>query len=65
MARTVEQLQLSVEEEHLSSHSQFGETLIRRIAFLKSSTSWREAEERRRVFWAVFLMDRFCSVSTG
>ncbi|KAE8312512.1 fungal-specific transcription factor domain-containing protein [Aspergillus transmontanensis] len=65
MARTVEQLQLSVEEEHLSSHSQSGETLIRRMAFLKPSTSWREAEERRRVFWTVFLMDRFCSVSTG
>ncbi|KAE8397401.1 hypothetical protein BDV37DRAFT_292156 [Aspergillus pseudonomiae] len=65
MARTVEQLQLSVEEEHLSSHSQSGETLIRRMAFLKPSTSWSEAEERRRVFWTVFLMDRFCSVSTG
>ncbi|KAE8381913.1 hypothetical protein BDV26DRAFT_278509 [Aspergillus bertholletiae] len=59
------QLQLSVEEEHLSNHSQPGETLIRRMAFLKPSTSWREAEERRRVFWTVFLMDRFCSVSTG
>ncbi|KAF5866872.1 hypothetical protein ETB97_008676 [Aspergillus alliaceus] len=65
MARTVEQLQLSVEEEQFSSNTQSGETLIRRMAFLKPSTSWREAEERRRVFWTVFLMDRFCSVSTG
>ncbi|RDW72338.1 putative C6 transcription factor [Aspergillus mulundensis] len=65
MARTVEQLQLSVEEDDLYRRNQPGETLIRRMAFLKPSTCWREAEERRRVFWTVFLMDRFCSVSTG
>ncbi|KAJ0416895.1 fungal-specific transcription factor domain-containing protein [Aspergillus carlsbadensis] len=65
MARTVEQLQLSVEEDDLYGRNQTGETLIRRMAFLKPSTCWREAEERRRVFWTVFLMDRFCSVSTG
>ncbi|KAL2851058.1 fungal-specific transcription factor domain-containing protein [Aspergillus pseudoustus] len=65
MARTVEQLQLSVEEDDLYGRNQTGETLIRRIAFLKPSTCWREQEERRRVFWTVFLMDRFCSVSTG
>lgn len=65
MARTVEQLQLSIEEDHLYDQGQAGETLIRRMAFLKPSTCWREAEERRRVFWTVFLMDRFCSVSTG
>ncbi|KAL4751574.1 fungal-specific transcription factor domain-containing protein [Aspergillus terricola var. indicus] len=65
MARTVEQLQLSVEEDELYGRNQAGETLIRRMAFLKPSTCWREAEERRRVFWTVFLMDRFCSVSTG
>lgn len=65
MARTVEQLQLTVEEDNLFSHGQPGETLLRRMAFLKQSASWREAEERRRVFWTVFLMDRFCSMSTG
>ncbi|KAL4878463.1 fungal-specific transcription factor domain-containing protein [Aspergillus karnatakaensis] len=65
MARTVEQLQLSVEEDSLYERHQNGETLIRRMAFLKPSTCWREAEERRRVFWTVFLMDRFCSVTTG
>ncbi|KAL3477665.1 fungal-specific transcription factor domain-containing protein [Aspergillus californicus] len=64
MARTVEQLQLSVEEEDIGKN-QAGETLIRRMAFLKPSTCWREVEERRRVFWTVFLMDRFCSASTG
>ncbi|KAL2862666.1 transcription factor domain-containing protein, partial [Aspergillus lucknowensis] len=65
MARTVEQLQLSVEEDDLQGRNQTGETLIRRMAFLQPSACWREQEERRRVFWTVFLMDRFCSVSTG
>ncbi|KAL4955384.1 hypothetical protein BDW69DRAFT_182581 [Aspergillus filifer] len=63
--RTVEHLQLSVEEEHLLNRNQPGERLIRRITFMKPSSCWQEAEERRRVFWTVFLMDRFCSVSTG
>ncbi|KAL4938986.1 fungal-specific transcription factor domain-containing protein [Aspergillus oleicola] len=63
--RTVEQLQLSVEEDHLFGRNQTGERLIRRITFMKPSACWQEAEERRRVFWTVFLMDRFCSVSTG
>lgn len=65
MARTVEQLQLSIEEDSVHGRGRPGETLIRRMAFLNPSSCWREAEERRRVFWTVFLMDRFCSVSTG
>ncbi|KAL4926115.1 putative C6 transcription factor [Aspergillus undulatus] len=63
--RTVEHLQLGVEEDDLYSKNQHGETLIRRITFLKPSACCQEAEERRRVFWTAFLMDRFCSVSTG
>ncbi|OJJ75290.1 hypothetical protein ASPBRDRAFT_63792 [Aspergillus brasiliensis CBS 101740] len=65
MAGTVEQLQLGVEEDDLYRVKGMGERLIRRMVFLTPSRSWCEAEERRRVFWAVFLMDRFCSVSTG
>ncbi|CAL5874068.1 uncharacterized protein PFLUO_LOCUS8355 [Penicillium psychrofluorescens] len=65
MVGTVEQLQLSVEEDVLNRATNPGETLIRRMVFLNPSTSWSEAEERRRLFWTVFLMDRFCSVSTG
>lgn len=65
MARTAEQLQLNVEdsvEEELENKKQL---LINRMAFLRSPTTWVEAEERRRVFWMIFLMDRFCSVATG
>ncbi|CAG8250258.1 unnamed protein product [Penicillium salamii] len=65
MVGTVEQLQLDVEEDEISRSVNPGETLIRRMVFLTPPSSWSEAEERRRVFWAVFLMDRFCNVSTG
>ncbi|PNP42006.1 hypothetical protein TGAMA5MH_06185 [Trichoderma gamsii] len=62
MARTAEQLQLSIEDEESQSPSG---ALIKRIAFLPPCKSWKEVEERRRIFWNVFLMDRFCSIATG
>jgi hypothetical protein len=62
MTRTVEQLQLSVEDEDQTQPAEF---LIKRMAFLAPCKSWIEREERRRVFWNVFLMDRFCSIATG
>jgi Fungal specific transcription factor domain len=62
MTRTVEQLQLSVEDEDTTQPAEF---LIKRMAFLPPCKSWIEREERRRVFWNVFLMDRFCSIATG
>ncbi|KAL6886754.1 fungal-specific transcription factor domain-containing protein [Trichoderma evansii] len=62
MARTTEQLQLSIEDEE--GHSPSG-AFIKRIAFLPPCKSWKEVEERRRIFWNVFLMDRFCSIATG
>ncbi|KAF2116652.1 fungal-specific transcription factor domain-containing protein [Lophiotrema nucula] len=63
MTRTVEQLRLSVEDDE--SVPQRGEYLIRRMTFLRKAKDWIEVEERRRVFWNVFLMDRFCSIATG
>lgn len=67
MTRTVEQLQLSVEpadEDHHHSADTF-QNQIKRAAFLPRARDWSELEERRRVFWNVFLMDRFCSIATG
>jgi hypothetical protein len=32
---------------------------------LSSATSWVDLEERRRVFWAVFVQDRYQSVGSG
>ncbi|CDZ97451.1 Zn(2)-C6 fungal-type DNA-binding domain [Phaffia rhodozyma] len=34
-------------------------------SLLQSTDSWREIEERRRLFWLVFCLDRYASVSTG
>lgn len=67
MTRTVEQLQLSVEpadDERAHSAETF-QNQIKRAAFLPPARDWSELEERRRVFWNVFLMDRFCSIATG
>lgn len=58
--RIVEQLGLSVEEDDEENN-----ILLNRIGFLEKSKSPSEREERRRIFWALFLMDRFCSVTTG
>ncbi|KAJ4991055.1 hypothetical protein SVAN01_03405 [Stagonosporopsis vannaccii] len=65
MARTVEQLQLSVEDDDPQSASHQTKVLVKRMKFLRPCESWSEREERRRVFWNVFLMDRFCSITTG
>ncbi|KAH7148203.1 fungal-specific transcription factor domain-containing protein [Dactylonectria macrodidyma] len=65
MTRTVEQLRLSTEDDENQSQSSTCKALFKRMAFLPPSSTWIEVEERRRVFWNVFLMDRFCSVSTG
>lgn len=65
MARTAEQLQLSIEDEPGSYPSNETQTLVQRMHFLPPCKSWTEREERRRVFWNIFLMDRFCSIATG
>lgn len=65
MARTVEQLQLSVEDDDPQVLSSETNVLVKRMKFLRPCQSWSEREERRRLFWNVFLMDRFCSITTG
>ncbi|KAF9784837.1 hypothetical protein IL306_007005 [Fusarium sp. DS 682] len=65
MTRTVEQLRLSTEQDETQSHQSTSKALIQRMAFLPPAATWTEVEERRRIFWNVFLMDRFCSICTG
>ncbi|PNH30987.1 hypothetical protein BJF96_g5740 [Verticillium dahliae] len=60
MTRTVEYLQLTVEIDGADRPS-----LIQPWVSLPPPQDWTEAEERRRVFWSVFNLDRFCSVSMG
>ncbi|KAI1474107.1 fungal-specific transcription factor domain-containing protein [Daldinia eschscholtzii] len=64
MTRTVEQLQLSVEEDDQPIASSV-KAMIKRMAFLPPARNWSEREERRRVFWNIFQLDRFCSIATG
>jgi hypothetical protein len=39
--------------------------LMKPVQLVQPSNDWTELEERRRLFWVIFLLDRFCSVSTG
>lgn len=58
--RIVEQLGLAMEQEDAVENK-----LLNRIGFLPPAKSWTELESLRRIFWCIFLMDRFCSVTTG
>ncbi|OAA58921.1 Transcription factor [Niveomyces insectorum RCEF 264] len=58
--RIVEQLGLAIEEEDAAENR-----LLNRVGFLPPAKNWTEAESLRRIFWCIFLFDRFCSVATG
>ncbi|KAJ5299788.1 hypothetical protein N7476_011345 [Penicillium atrosanguineum] len=62
LTRTVEYLQLTVEPPELSLKKP---PLLRPLALLSLPRDWTESEERRRLFWNVFLLDRVCSVTSG
>ncbi|KAF5663905.1 C6 transcription factor [Fusarium circinatum] len=60
LTRMVEYLQLTVESEEVNLSS-----FSRSYISLHPPQGWTEAEERRRVFWCVFNLDRFCSFTTA
>ncbi|KAH6611852.1 fungal-specific transcription factor domain-containing protein [Boeremia exigua] len=60
MTRTVEYMQLAQEQEE-GEQRPFSQP----FAPLQYAVHWTEVEERRRVFWNVFLLDRLCSVTQG
>lgn len=62
LTRTVEYLQLTTEQDHPRRRPLLSpaESLVP-----ASKCGWVEVEERRRVFWNIFNLDRFCSVSMG
>lgn len=60
LTRTVEYLQLTVEPVNHDT-----QPLLKPMVSLPPAQSWVEEEERRRVFWNIFNLDRFCSVATG
>ncbi|KAF2626137.1 hypothetical protein BU25DRAFT_449484 [Macroventuria anomochaeta] len=61
LTRTIGYLQLTSEP---SAASQSG-SLMRPVRLVQPSNDWTELEERRRLFWIIFMLDRFCSVTTG
>ncbi|KAL3965532.1 hypothetical protein ACCO45_002536 [Purpureocillium lilacinum] len=63
VTRKVEDLQLNAEDS--SRRDSFGEFFLTCPPVPQPATTWLETEERRRVFWAAFLMDRFCSIMTS
>lgn len=60
LTRTVGYSQLTQESQGQSTHQ-----FCRPFELLEESDDWTEIEERRRVFWNVFNLDRFCSISMG
>ncbi|KAF7191586.1 Ascochitine biosynthesis cluster transcriptional regulator [Pseudocercospora fuligena] len=60
LTRSVEYAQLTQEFEP-GNHR----PLCQPHLLLPCTDDWTDSEERRRVFWNVFLLDRLCSVSTG
>ncbi|CAK7207665.1 hypothetical protein SEUCBS139899_010476 [Sporothrix eucalyptigena] len=62
LTRTVDYLGLNNED---TKEITGGRPLLRPMTLLSPPHNWIEEEERRRVFWCVLLLDRFCSVATG
>ncbi|KAL4924102.1 Zn(II)2Cys6 transcription factor [Aspergillus undulatus] len=60
LSRMVEYLQLTVEHDE-AIQPPFSQP----YKTLPGHADWTEAEERRRVFWSIFALDRLCSVSMG
>ncbi|KAJ4339329.1 hypothetical protein N0V87_003266 [Didymella glomerata] len=61
LTRTITYLQLTSEPSSASQSS----LLMRPVRLIQPSNDWTELEERRRLFWIIFMLDRFCSVTTG
>ncbi|CAG7554975.1 unnamed protein product [Fusarium equiseti] len=60
LSRSVSYLQLSVESDDREQG-----LLLKPLTSLPPSQNWTQDEERRRVFWSIFILDRLCSVMTG
>ncbi|ATY62339.1 C6 transcription [Cordyceps militaris] len=63
ICRKIEGLQLNAEEKRDEHH--VAAFFSQPTKPLDPPTMWTEVEERRRVFWGAFLLDRFCSIATG
>ncbi|ETN42045.1 uncharacterized protein HMPREF1541_03984 [Cyphellophora europaea CBS 101466] len=65
ISRSVIQLGLAVEATSTLTASMFPSISTLRAAVLPEAKTWIEDEERRRLFWAVYLLDRYTTVATA
>jgi hypothetical protein len=55
LTRTVDYLQLTIEPDDDS----LKQPLLRSLTILEKARDWTDSEARRRLFWSVFLLDRY------
>lgn len=64
LTRTAIALGLSIEDEQ-GAYCDDQDTLFQHLSVLGAPKTWSECEKRRRLFWTIFVFDRFCSTVTG
>ena len=65
ISRSLVQLGLSVETTSSMTHPTYPSIATLRVSVLPEPKSWIEDEERRRLFWAVYFLDRFATIATA
>ncbi|RMZ89575.1 hypothetical protein DV736_g3188, partial [Chaetothyriales sp. CBS 134916] len=65
ISRSVVQLGLSVETTSSLAAPVYPSIATLRASVLPEAKTWIEDEERRRLFWAVYLLDRYATIATA
>lgn len=65
ITRSVVQLGLAVETSSLSVCPTYPSIYTLRATILPEAEDWREEESRRRLFWMVYLLDRYATIATA
>jgi hypothetical protein len=65
ISRSMVQLGLAVESSSSLATPMYPSIATLRASVLPEPKSWIEDEERRRLFWAVYLLDRYATIATA
>ncbi|KAK5192409.1 hypothetical protein LTR96_007033 [Exophiala xenobiotica] len=65
ISRSMVQLGLAVETSSSLASPMYPSIATLRASVLPEAKSWIEDEERRRLFWAVYLLDRYATIATA
>ncbi len=65
ISRSMVQLGLAVESGSVLASPMYPSIATLRASVLPEPKSWIEDEERRRLFWAVYLLDRYATIATA